>query len=151
VFAPGLAERLFPQKVREDPMLLDEPRRGLSDRLARQGDRAAHERLLLRLAAGAATERLYLSYPRLETMQSRAWVPSFYALEVARAVTGRIPDHEQLEHQAALAAWACLAGSPSPIWRRRLRARPGRAARLFRASAARSPITCCTNDCLGAR
>jgi hypothetical protein len=113
VFAPGLAERLFPQKVREDPMLLDEPRAVLSDRLTRQDDRAAQERLLLRLAAGAAAERLYLSYPRIETMQSRPRVPSFYALEVARAVTGRIPDHEHLEQQAAAAADASLAW-PAP-------------------------------------
>ncbi len=113
VFVPGLAERLFPQKVREDPMLLDTARDALSDRLARLEDRSGLERLLLRLAAGAATDRLYLSYPRIETMQSRPRVPSFYALEVARAVTGRIPNHEDLEQQAAAAAGASLAW-PAP-------------------------------------
>jgi hypothetical protein len=38
----------------------------LSDRLEIRTDRAAHERVLLHLAVGAATERLYLSYPRLD-------------------------------------------------------------------------------------
>src|SRR5206468_11150366 len=62
VFVPGLAERIFPQKPREDPILLDALRRALGGRLATQGDRAQHERLLLRLAVGAATRRVYLSY-----------------------------------------------------------------------------------------
>ena len=57
VFVPGLAERMFPQKPREDPMLLDALRRELGAELATQGDRAQHERLLLRLAVGAATRR----------------------------------------------------------------------------------------------
>src|SRR5206468_2258431 len=66
VFVPGLAERIFPQKLREDPILLDALRRELGAELATQGDRAQHERLLLRVAAGAATRRLYLSYSRIE-------------------------------------------------------------------------------------
>src|SRR5207247_1144291 len=47
VFVPGLAERIFPQKLREDPILLDALRRELGAELATQGDRAQHERLLL--------------------------------------------------------------------------------------------------------
>ena len=46
------------------------------------------ERLLLQIAAGAASERLYVSYPRIELSESRARVPSFYALDVMRAATG---------------------------------------------------------------
>jgi CRISPR/Cas system-associated exonuclease Cas4 (RecB family) len=112
-FVPGLAERLFPQKVREDPLLLDNLRRELGTELTLQEDRAEHERLLLRLAAGAATERLYISFPRIETAEARARVPSFYALEVMRAVTGRIPDHQQLELEASEEASASLAW-PAP-------------------------------------
>ncbi len=112
-FVPGLAERLFPQKLREDPLLLDDLRRALGDQLAVQDDRAANERLLLRLAAGAATERLYVSFPRIETAEARARVPSFYALEVMRAVTGRIPDHQNLELEASEEANASLAW-PAP-------------------------------------
>src|SRR5438876_119150 len=55
-FVPGLAERLFPQKVREDPLLLDALKREIGGELTLQEDRAEHERLLLRLAVGVATE-----------------------------------------------------------------------------------------------
>jgi len=107
-FVPGLAERLFPQKLREDPLLLDDLRREVGGALILQEDRAEHERLLLRLAVGVATERLYVSFPRIETAEARAPVPSFYALEVMRAVTGRIPDHQQLELEASEEANASL-------------------------------------------
>ncbi|HSF48665.1 MAG TPA: PD-(D/E)XK nuclease family protein, partial [Burkholderiales bacterium] len=113
VFVPGLAERLFPQKLREDPLLLDDLRRKIAAELTLQDDRAEHERLLLRLAVGVATERLYVSFPRIETAEARARVPSFYALEVMRAVTGRIPDHQQLELEASEEANASLAW-PAP-------------------------------------
>jgi ATP-dependent helicase/nuclease subunit B len=112
-FVPGLAERLFPQKLREDPLLLDDLRRDLGSELTLQDDRAEHERLLLRLAAGAATEKLYVSFPRIETAEARARVPSFYGLEVMRAVTGRVPDHQQLELEASEEANASLAW-PAP-------------------------------------
>jgi ATP-dependent helicase/nuclease subunit B len=112
-FVPGLAERLFPQKLREDPLLLDDLRREVGGELTLQDDRAEHERLLLRLAVGMATERLYVSFPRIETAEARARVPSFYALEVMRAVTGRIPDHQQLELEALEEANASLAW-PAP-------------------------------------
>ena len=113
VFVPGLAERLFPQKPREDPLLLDDLRRGLDERLPRQRQRLDGERLLLQLAAGAASERLYVSYPRIELSESRARVPSFYALDVMRAATGRVPDHESLEERARAAGNATLAW-PAP-------------------------------------
>jgi RecB family exonuclease len=102
VFVPGLAERLFPQKPREDPMLLDkEMRQPLESGLFVQEDRAKTERLLLRLAVGAATDRLWLSYPRLDVGGARPRVPSFYVLDVMRAITGRIPNHEVLQRTAA--------------------------------------------------
>lgn len=120
VFVPGLAERLFPQKLREDPLLLDDLRSELigsaavAPNLVRQSDRADLERLLLRLAVGAAAERLYISYPRIETSEARARVPSFYALEIMRAVTGRVPDHQTLERMAAQESRASLAW-PAPV------------------------------------
>jgi CRISPR/Cas system-associated exonuclease Cas4 (RecB family) len=109
VFVPGLAERLFPQKLREDPLLLDEEmREPLGAGLALQDDRAKTERLLLRLAVGAATHRLWLSYPRLDVAGARPRVPSFYLLDVMRAVTGQIPPHEALQREAAQAGGARL-------------------------------------------
>jgi len=114
VFVPGLAERMFPQKPHEDPMLLDEEmRRPLAAGLALQEDRARNERLLLRLAVGSATERLWLSYPRLEIAESRPRVPSFYALDVMRAITGRVPNHVDLQTAAAVEGGAGLAW-PAP-------------------------------------
>ena len=153
VFVPGLAERMFPQKPRQDPILLDDVRRRLnapdpgpaapedgssaapvsarptppasapfhgppaepggrgpaappagpdSDPLGLPvlDDGAAGERLLLRLAVGAAARRLHLSYSRLELGESRPRVPSFYALDLERARTGRVPDFAVTEREA---------------------------------------------------
>ena len=72
-------------------MLDNEMRVPLDAGLVVQEDRARTERLLLRLAVGAATDRLWLSYPRIEMAESRPRVPSFYALDVMRAITGQIP------------------------------------------------------------
>jgi CRISPR/Cas system-associated exonuclease Cas4 (RecB family) len=109
VFVPGLAERLFPQKLREDPLLLDaEMRKPLDAGLAVQDTRARAERLLLRLAVGAATDRLWLSYPRLDVGGARPRVPSFYLLDVMRAILGSIPHHETLQRDAAAAGGAKL-------------------------------------------
>jgi CRISPR/Cas system-associated exonuclease Cas4 (RecB family) len=113
VFVPGLAERLVPQRPREDPLLLDESREALGSWLVGQNERSAAERLLLKIAIGAATERLYLSYPRLDVTEARARVPSFYALDVLRAITGRVPDHRVLAADAAEEAGANLAW-PAP-------------------------------------
>ena len=113
VFIPGLAERIFPQKLREDPLLLDDVREALGVGLPVREDRSRDERLHLRLAIGAATERLYLSYPRLDVNESRPRVPSFYALDVKRALTGRIPSHEDLQRDAYDRGAATL-GWPAP-------------------------------------
>jgi hypothetical protein len=115
VFVPGLAERVFPQRVREDPLLADDTRRAVSEGLVTRPDRTAAERLLLRIALGAATDRVYLSYPRLgaEMGDMRPRVPSFYALDVMRAITGRVPDHRALAADAADEAHASLAW-PAP-------------------------------------
>jgi ATP-dependent helicase/nuclease subunit B len=113
VFVPGLAERIVPQRPREDPLLLDDRRRAIAPDLVRQDDRSRAERLLLRIAIGAASDRLYLSYPRMDVAQTRARVPSFYALDVMRAITGQMPDHRLLANDAADEGGASLAW-PAP-------------------------------------
>lgn len=100
VFVPGLAERVFPQRLREDALLLDARRVALDAGLAVADTRAEEERLQLRLAAGAATDRVYLSYPRLELSESRPRVPSFYVLDVLRATTGTIPRYKTIVDDA---------------------------------------------------
>jgi hypothetical protein len=114
VFVPGLAERVVPQRPREDPLLLDEQRRALDRALVTQEGRSGSERLLLKIAIGAASERLYLSYPRIDVAEARARVPSFYALDVMRAITGDVPDHRVLAAEAADEAEANL-GWPAPV------------------------------------
>ena len=117
VFVPGLAVRVFPQKAREDPLLLDQARESIEHALLRtHRHRAPDERLLLRLAVGAAERRAYLSYPRMGTElgEPRPRVPSFYGLDVERATTGRIPDIETLERRAADEAQARLAWPAPP-------------------------------------
>jgi len=113
VFVPGLAERVVPQRPREDPLLLDEGRGAIEAGLIDQKQRGDAERLLLKIAIGAARERLHLSYPRLDVGETRARVPSFYALDVMRAITGRVPDHRVLASEAADEGGANLAW-PAP-------------------------------------
>jgi CRISPR/Cas system-associated exonuclease Cas4 (RecB family) len=103
VFLPGLAEGLFPRKVFEDAILLDDYRRILGD-LPIQDDRVRRERMLLHIGAGAASSKLIFSYPRIDVSQSRPRVPSFYALEIIRAARGRLPDLRTFENAAAKGA-----------------------------------------------
>lgn len=109
----GLSERVFPQRSRQDPLLLDDDRARLSPDLATDDDRVAAERLQLRLATGAATRALVVSYASMETAQARPRVPSFYAIDLQRAVTGRVPGYEALMRSAQQRGGARLAW-PAP-------------------------------------
>ncbi|WP_438034549.1 PD-(D/E)XK nuclease family protein [Sorangium sp. So ce204] len=116
VFIPGLAERIFPQKVTEDPILRDALRRtiaGGDSGLDTSDERVARERLALRLAVGAARQRLVVSYPRVDMDQSRPRVPSFYGLELLRAAEGRLPGFGELERRAEQGGAARI-GWPAP-------------------------------------
>ncbi len=112
VFVPGLAEKLFPQKVSEDPILLDRARRSLG--LDTNEQRVEKERLALRIAVGAARSRIVLSYPRVDMDQSRPRVPSFYGLEVIRAAEGKLPGFDELARRAELHGGAARIGWPAP-------------------------------------
>lgn len=117
VFVPGLAERIFPQKLREDPILHDDLRRRISTadpRLMTRSDYAGAERLRLRLAAGAAQRQIYFSYPRVEVALARPRVPSFYALDVTRTTLGHLPNVDVFEREAADVSNALLAW-PAPV------------------------------------
>jgi len=104
VFLPGLAEGLFPRRAIEDPLLLDQYRENPKLELDTKQHKTARERMLLRSAAAAATDRLVVSYPRMDVTQARARVPSFYALEVVRAAEGRLPSLREFEKRAAKSA-----------------------------------------------
>jgi RecB family exonuclease len=114
VFVPGLAEKLFPRKIVEDPILLDHDRESLGrGRLVTQAQRVAAERLTLRLAVAAAEQRVYLSFPRLDVEQGRPRVPSFYGLEALRAAEGQLPGFDELQSRAESSRPARL-GWPAP-------------------------------------
>lgn len=114
VFVPGLAEKLFPKKVIEDPILLDEQRRHLGKSLLlTQPDRIEAERLALKLAVGAALIRVHLSYPRIDVQQARPRVPSFYGLEALRAAEGYLPGFDKLMTRAESTSSGRL-GWPAP-------------------------------------
>jgi RecB family exonuclease len=114
VFVPGLAERMFPRKIIEEPILLDRLREQISDDLATNQSRLETERSALALAVGAAETRICFSYPRLDLQaQPRPRVPSFYALEALRATEGRLPDFTELARRAETATAARL-GWPGP-------------------------------------
>lgn len=113
VFVPGLAERLFPRKIAEDPILLDAARARLGAGLATNAERVASERRALRLAVGAARERVVLSYPRLDLDEARPRVPSFYALEALRAAEGTLPGFDELAKRAETLTLARV-GWPAP-------------------------------------
>ena len=114
VFVPGLAERLFPQKIAEDPLLLDRARARLGLELAVRADRLVDERLALRLALGAASTRVVLSYPRIDLDQGRPRVPSFYGLEILEAASGKLPGFDELGRYADVTGAARI-GWPAPV------------------------------------
>jgi len=113
VFVPGLAEGVFPRKMFEDPLLLDDDRAHLDGALTTRKRRVEEERLLLRVAAGCARRRLITSYPRIDSLQGRQRVPSFYALDLLRAADGELPALRELEKRAADASDS-LHGWPAP-------------------------------------
>ena len=113
VFVVGLAEKLMPPRLREDPLLPDDVRARVSPLLARMPERVANERLALRIAVAAAREHLHLSFPRFDAEQGRPRVPSFYGLEILEAVDGRLPAWSELGERASHGAAARL-GWPAP-------------------------------------
>ena len=108
VFLPGLCEGLFPSRAHEDPILLDVYRAKLVAQasacvpalLHLQDDRVADERRRLHIACATARTRLVFSYPRMDAVESRPRVPSFYALEIVRAAHGRLPELRAFEEHA---------------------------------------------------
>src|SRR5258705_3882110 len=58
VFVPGLAEKMFPRKIVEEPILLDVVRKRISGDLVTNQTRLERERLALALAVGAAERRM---------------------------------------------------------------------------------------------
>lgn len=113
VFIPGLAEKIFPGKIAEDPLLRDGDRAAIGAELVVTDERVAQERLLLRLAVGAAERAVVLSYPRIDLDRSRPRTPSFYGLEVLRAAEGQLSGFDVLAQRAEQSGRARI-GWPAP-------------------------------------
>lgn len=91
VIVPGLVEKGWPRQLREDPILLDDERCKLNKHLPSEGGLARleekvargreEEKMLFRLACDAASERLVITFPRIEPATGRPRVPSAFLLE----------------------------------------------------------------------
>jgi ATP-dependent helicase/nuclease subunit B len=112
VFAPGLAERVFPARLADDPLLPEATRAGLDLPLPTRAERARAERGLLALAAGAAERALVWSFPESDGAEGRGRVPSLYALELARAEEGAVPPLDELVRAARAAVGRAGAFGP---------------------------------------
>lgn len=101
VIVPGMVERLFPLKHRQDPVLLDRERQYLSETLRKelaQKERGFdEERLLFTLTLMSAQERALFTFPRLEPFTARERIPSFFLLRLMEAVTGKAVDFSDFE------------------------------------------------------
>jgi ATP-dependent helicase/nuclease subunit B len=113
VFVLGLAEQLFPPRLHEDPLLPDRVRRALGAELSLLEERAARERLALRICVGAAERALTLTYPRFDAEHGRPRVPSFYGLAVLHAMDGTLPAFDELTRRA-FPGVAARMGFPAP-------------------------------------
>jgi ATP-dependent helicase/nuclease subunit B len=101
-----LAEGGFPPRPTPDPVLLDGERRAVAAacgaRLPDSAELPAEHDALFALARGAATERLELLYPRLDSSTGRPRLPSRALLGVARELSGGPVRFEQLDADGEL-------------------------------------------------
>jgi RecB family exonuclease len=107
VFVPGVNEGLFPRPPAEDPLLLHAQRNELGIELR------ADDTELLGIAVACASERLHLSFSRLDLLTGRERVPSFYAFEAHRAAGGREMTVREFESRARSATETRI-GWPAP-------------------------------------
>jgi ATP-dependent helicase/nuclease subunit B len=113
VFVPGLAEKSFPGRIHEDPLLPDDVRALVSKDLATSSERAQVERCMLQMAASAAEKEFFAVYPRIDLETARPKTPSFYALELVRAKEGVLIGFDELAARAREATHVRL-GWPAP-------------------------------------
>ncbi|MGB9628347.1 MAG: PD-(D/E)XK nuclease family protein, partial [Thermodesulfobacteriota bacterium] len=106
VIIPGMVEKSFPPLIRQDAILLDHERKIINQSLSgeeceplplKAERRLEEERLLFRLAIGAATKKLILSFPRIEMGTGKERLPSSFLLASVKALTGKSVDFNQIE------------------------------------------------------
>lgn len=106
VVIPGLVEGSFPAPPRQDPILLDGERAalnaafemmGLDGGLALKAERSKEEKLLFTLAGGSASQRVLLSYSRIDPLTGSERLPSEYLLDAAGSASGKKCDLSDLD------------------------------------------------------
>jgi ATP-dependent helicase/DNAse subunit B len=106
VIIPGMAEKSFPPLIRQDAILLDHERKILNRSLGgketeplplKTEGRLEEERLLYRLAIGAAKEKLIFSFPRIEIGTGKERLPSSFLLASVKALTAESTDFQKFE------------------------------------------------------
>lgn len=106
VYICGLVEKEFPRAVSQDPLLLDDERQQLQHALFSsqldlqiplRGRRRLREKFLFRMALNSARQRVVLTYPRMDPVEGREWLPSTFLLRAVEAATGESTDYESLE------------------------------------------------------
>ena len=112
VIVPGLVEKGWPRQLREDPILLDEERRKLNthlsseDGLPRLEEKIARgrdeERMLFRIACDAASERLIITFPRIEPATGRLRVPSALLLDTLGVANFALLDRDARVRRVSL-------------------------------------------------
>jgi ATP-dependent helicase/nuclease subunit B len=111
VFIPGLAERVFPTAIRQDPFLNDQERAELNAisrgalYLSARSERLSEEALLFELARASARDELVCSYPRFEEGTGKERIPSSF-LRFIRGYSidgahGDLLDHERVSRGAS--------------------------------------------------
>ena len=154
VFVPGLAERIFPQRPREDPLLLDARAARLAAASARRRTTAVdRERLLLRLAVGAAARRVVALVP---ARRRRAGAPARPLVLRARRRARDAGRHPRLRGARARAprrgrrpprlAGAARSGTRHRRGRARPRGAGGAAARARPARGRRAARSTCSSS-----
>ncbi len=90
VFIPGLLENKYPAPFRQDPLLLDEERKIMGNKIFLKRDDLELQAFSFADAVNCAAEKLILSYPRGDSRSNKERSPSPYLLKVGEALTGEI-------------------------------------------------------------
>lgn len=108
VFVPGCVESMIPQPPRQDPFLLDGERLELGRLAGHPGmlpvaaDLVMEENRVFDLVCQTATERLVLSFPRLDPATGKTRLPSHLLLDLAGRALGETPSYDDLPRRSPL-------------------------------------------------
>lgn len=98
VFLAGMLEKRFPMQIREDPVLSDWERKlfngGKEGPLRERIEQQWTERYLFYLAITRASEKLFMTYPRVD-LEGKETLPSYYVQEVKDLFDGKIDERRQ--------------------------------------------------------